>query len=47
MHFYTFIKEESVMKKISALSIVHSVFTVIEFAAVFIMAAAIIVFGMI
>ncbi len=33
------------MKKNSALSIIQSVFTAIEFAAVFMMAAVIVVFG--
>ena len=33
------------MKKNSALSIVQSIFTAVEFAAVFMMAAVIVVFG--
>lgn len=44
-HNHRSFKEESVMNKNSAWSIVQSVFTAIEFAAVFMMAAVIVVFG--
>lgn len=40
-------KEGSVVKKINAVGVIHSIFTVIEFAAVFLMAAMIITFGLI
>ena len=40
-------KEGSVVKKVSAVGVIHSIFTIIEFAAVFLMAAMIITFGII